>query len=627
MVRGFSITSHTTKALKVLREKVAEKLQPLCVSVLETDQAGREQLEQAVTAIVAALADRDPDRLRADIRSLRVERDQLLVHLRDVERLLLEARRADYLPVSIGGKTCTPGEAAREVASGAHAHGWIPGPVEAGAPLPLSVTAINDLYATNVAVTIDAEQELIESIPASDELLQPDEFMQVVAGLVSDQSAVFDAYWSSPASPDDSIDYETLGEAAIRAMAPLTNDSGWEIAIVAAGRRKEGAAAPWIELIRSIETTTATAAGIQETLIRSDPHLADDISLTDSLRLATEIAAHVRQKGHVGRLQKLWQADWRHFIAKARSRNTEPDTLEDFEALAAYTKLLIQRKSLVDRWDRLMAPLGAPTCAELGPEPEITCEQYVPGIQQALDWTARMWEPACAALEAANFDWEQFIGDQSADLRQYGDLLRIRDSVLGPLQQCLAVRQAAVRHEKSMIVLEALENALAGFVGATTTNLKKAVKLRDPDAYAIAFNRFEDLRARDAVLRSRLAWLKAVDTSAPNWAQHIRSRDGKHGAPLPPGDPNRAWRWQQLSQELDRRALIDTVRLTREREELRGRIRHVTVDLIEAQSWLHQIERTASDERRALVGWADTMRRIGRGNAAGHQSCELRLAN
>ncbi|HEY4730773.1 MAG TPA: AAA domain-containing protein, partial [Myxococcales bacterium] len=49
------VTSHTTKALRVLRDHVVEKLRPLSVSVLESDIDSRNQLEGAVSTIIDRL--------------------------------------------------------------------------------------------------------------------------------------------------------------------------------------------------------------------------------------------------------------------------------------------------------------------------------------------------------------------------------------------------------------------------------------------------------------------------------------------------------------------------------------------------------------------------------------------
>src|SRR3989454_6755982 len=52
LFRSVLVTSHTTKALRVLRDHVVEKLRPLTVSVLESDIESRSQLEGAVSTII-----------------------------------------------------------------------------------------------------------------------------------------------------------------------------------------------------------------------------------------------------------------------------------------------------------------------------------------------------------------------------------------------------------------------------------------------------------------------------------------------------------------------------------------------------------------------------------------------
>ena len=46
------VTSHTSKALRVVREKVAAPLRSLCVSVLESDDDSTQQLEESITGIL-----------------------------------------------------------------------------------------------------------------------------------------------------------------------------------------------------------------------------------------------------------------------------------------------------------------------------------------------------------------------------------------------------------------------------------------------------------------------------------------------------------------------------------------------------------------------------------------------
>jgi very-short-patch-repair endonuclease len=48
-------------------------------------------------------------------------------------------------------------------------------------------------------------------------------------------------------------------------------------------------------------------------------------------------------------------------------------------------------------------------------------------------------------------------------------------------------------------------------------------------------------------------------------------------------------------------------------EKLRQEIRRVTVDLIDRRAWAFQARRTSPHQRQALIGWLDTIRRIGKG--------------
>ena len=58
------VTADTTKALRVVRDQVDEKLRPLCVSVLDNDLEGRKQLEEAVAVIADEISHEDVDDLR-----------------------------------------------------------------------------------------------------------------------------------------------------------------------------------------------------------------------------------------------------------------------------------------------------------------------------------------------------------------------------------------------------------------------------------------------------------------------------------------------------------------------------------------------------------------------------------
>src|SRR5262249_30683141 len=68
------VTSHTTKALRMVRHHIVPELRPLCVSVLESDLDSRKQLENAVGSIAERLSRADASSLEMESRKLESER-------------------------------------------------------------------------------------------------------------------------------------------------------------------------------------------------------------------------------------------------------------------------------------------------------------------------------------------------------------------------------------------------------------------------------------------------------------------------------------------------------------------------------------------------------------------------
>src|SRR5438105_4213423 len=122
------VTSHTTKALRMVRHHIVSELRPLCVSVLESDLDSRRQLESAVAAIAERLGNVEASLLEHEARKLEVERHDLLEKLDAVLQQLARARAGEYREIVVNGKALVPAEAARKVTQEQAVHGWIPGP-------------------------------------------------------------------------------------------------------------------------------------------------------------------------------------------------------------------------------------------------------------------------------------------------------------------------------------------------------------------------------------------------------------------------------------------------------------------------------------------------------------------
>ncbi|MDP9025043.1 MAG: AAA family ATPase, partial [Candidatus Eremiobacteraeota bacterium] len=174
------VVSHSTKALKVLREKVVPRLQPLCVSVLDSsgDDAA---LKGSIEGIVERIGSADIGRLERDAATFAAERMALVSEVRGLSAAIVSARMDEQRAVVVGGEGTAPIDAAKEVAAGAGRHDWLPTPVALGEPLTLTASEVVELYRTNGLVSPDDEKQMAQPLPVLDGFPSTHEFSAVSA--------------------------------------------------------------------------------------------------------------------------------------------------------------------------------------------------------------------------------------------------------------------------------------------------------------------------------------------------------------------------------------------------------------------------------------------------------------
>jgi very-short-patch-repair endonuclease/DNA polymerase III delta prime subunit len=611
------VTSHTAKALQVLREKVVPTLQPLCVSVLADS---RNQLESSVQGISERLTS-DPAQLESDAVLLRNDRSGLLAQLRESRSLIRNARQDEYRPVIYGGESVAPSEAARIVAKCAADSGWIPSPVALGVPLPLTSGELADLYGSNASISVQDEAELERGLPIAQDLMLPSVFAEMIAES-NRLSAVDLAYgldlWSPTTAHQSQGDLDSLQRRMILAVETLDGSEQWRLAAIEAGRDGEPHRKPWDDLLADIEDVYLAASNAHGSLVQHGPRLPDGMLLEVAEEVLDDIIRHLGAGRGLGWLTLTTRRSWRGIIENSAVNNHPPSGQTEFEALRTLARLQRARQSLRRGWDGLMASGGAAPSSDFGDQPELVCRQWSLSIRAALAWQEETWAPLHRELQHHGFQWDAVFQRIAPNVHPSGNLLRIREAVLTLIPgvfeaQANRLRQAEVAETRRRLG-RALDDACAGAGDADVVmKLRDAVATDDAEAYRQAYERLSELNQRRILLDRRRALLAKLDSAAPMWANAIRNRTGVHSTAQPPGECAAAWRWRQLNDELDRRASTSLEYLLRRNSDLKMRLRKVTSDLVDRQSWAAQVRRTTLPQRQALHGFAQVMRKIGKG--------------
>jgi very-short-patch-repair endonuclease len=616
------VTSHTTKALRMVRHHIVPELRPLCVSVLESDLDSRKQLESAVGSIAERLSRADASSLEMEAKGLKAERLDVLKKLGEIRNQLADARADEYREIAIGGKSWTPADGARHVVQAKEAHGWIPGPVAAVAPLPLSPGELADLYRTSVSISREDENELSGHLPELNDLPRADDFEASVSErnrLGKEDLDLRSDLWESRAAQSSPEEIEGLSAALVQAVEPLSGKDKWKLAAVYAGKYGDVYRQPWDQLVSFVRLVHCEAANAQESFVKYGPEVNSPSAVKEQERIAGEVLAHLEAGGKLGSITLFTHKAWSQFLEQTKVNGTRPRLPEHFQALRQFFRLKGLREDLGARWDRQVAALGTPRSAEMGEEIEKTLMQFCDSIEQCLDWQKNTWLALQRQLEDLAFRWDKFLAEQPAIVGPEGELARIHLAVTDALLPILDSRYKKLRLLQLDEDFRDLKGRLklaarVAKASKVINQLLAGVTDENPNRYREAYERLLELKSKQADLDLRRTLLAKLETAAPAWAGAIRIRTGVHGRGEPPRDVASAWTWRQLNDELDRRSSVSLEALQTKSEKLREQLRRTTVELIDKLSWGSQARRTSSRQRQALVGWLDTIRRIGKGH-------------
>ena len=619
--KSILVTSHTSKALRRVREQVAEPLRSLCVSALGADVQSRKELEHAVTQMASRLGEYDVDELQQDASLLASRRADLKEELAKLMARLSKARQSEYEKIVVGDEEFHPTEAAKKVKRERAKHGWIPGPVESLAPPPLSENDFAELYATNRTISAEAEEKLRTPLPPPNALPAParfEEYQHVTRGLNRQDLTTGKHYWgdSCPVSIESlrtlRQDLSEVLSSAFKGAAP------WELAALEAGRSNGVRRETWSKLLEVIQRTVDYADTYVPHRIAHDPQLSDESATFEQLRVLREILRHLDAGRHLSVFTLLWHSEWKKHIKLWRTNGMQPETKVEFVALKKKAVLERLRSHLIDYWERLVADHDGHELEELGTEPEEMLRQYSQLIEAHLNWYDGRFKPLVDRLKEAGLAWDAVYHDTPPVLTKRGALHRLREAGEQTLKfidaQVGRLKKEALKRWKRA-GQQKLQQAVADSDSSIVLELYVSFQNDEVANYRKAYNALEELAALEDVMQQRNSLLKKVGAVAPRWANHIRDRVSPHDRPTPSSDPIKAWHWRQLRDELDRRAAASIDAIQRQIDTLESELLSTTQRLIKKLSWKAQIERIQEDNRRrqALVGWADTQRKIGKG--------------
>ncbi|WP_405887747.1 AAA domain-containing protein [Streptomyces sp. NBC_01136] len=603
------ITSHTARALRVLKDKLPASVRELCVSRTD-DGAAQQELEQSVKAIL----DRQGDFSARAYRRRIQEHEERLRSARSAQALALKALRAlreqetYHHPAEIGDYEGTLARIAQRLADERPRFGWI-GTVPADAPT-LDMDALPRLRRAALAFT-DRHRALAATVgaalPEPGQLPSGPEFTEAIetiraaeadlAALRQDDSVsrLDDAVSSLTAAQQD-----RLAAALDRFMAAgaAATPQGWATEL-----RRDLLAGQDLGARSRHERTTLALTAVENAAAALGATLVSGLESHDvptALGLATALrdglAAGEKLRGPLG--------------LKTRLRKAVGDFPETVRVDGRAVETETAAAALLHR---------------------VTLERHLQDIEQSWGDGAEAWratDPRIARLrqDVATLTTLTTLADLRRDVVQLAavtpGLARVdwgNDDAASTVRSVLRARAARRAADRPRALIDGALGELRAAAhrrgaSAAVDRARAAVEARDTDAYDAAVGEVEDLR-------EALARKKACDDAYRQvLAELPEVADALESTPQDPGWDRRlveveaAWSWSAWHARMkvltDPGAEDTQMRLLAEADtEIRISLERLAAD----KSWFSCLSRLTDDQAVALTSYQQSVRRLGKG--------------
>ncbi|MHC4729350.1 MAG: AAA domain-containing protein, partial [Planctomycetota bacterium] len=550
------VTSHASKALRVVREKVVEPLRALCVSLLDSDDESSKQLEESITGIVNYLSTTSEKKLEKASEKISEKRAALRKEYDGLRQTLLEAIADEYREIGILGDCRSPAEIARTLEEYEGHHDWIPGPIGPATEVPLSVDEVRELYALNETLSREDASILGSPLPDPEQLPHPKEFAALFDEIVKLEATnlkIGSECWVHGNQMPG-----VLGELLVtmqNAARVFEVDEEWVLDCIDAGRKGREDRKAWLGLIELIEKSAETIPAKEELVLKHGPKIKSDRPAGDILRVCGEIIKHLEAGKKLGRTLPVIHPEWHALILSTTVDEGEPHQVAHFKAIRNLLEIKGLRKDLRRRWERQMESLATPPARRLGGKPEKEAKQWVKPMRLALDWYQGTWTEWHKALERLGFHWERLLQDNPAQPGKYGDLLLLKSLLREKLTPVIETR---IRFLQLQGLRKKRDEWLAYLSGLPKKNSSypvtklflHGVKKKNFDSYSHAWKRLHDLIGLIPCYERRWELLKVLENGALEWAHAIHERRPPHDTGEVPGDVVEAWKFRHWEQAL-----------------------------------------------------------------------------
>lgn len=605
------VTSHTEKALMVLKDKVYKKLQSLCISLLSSSSQ-RKEMDISLFEIAEKNTSIDLNNLKKEILKLEQEREDLVNKYKIKNQELIQIRSLEYKDIVFANETIHPIEAAKFIREGKEKYNYIPGKSKDDtASIPLSAEELTRLYNTNDLITLEEEKILSKDLPHFEDIWASDdfniksrtyfEFRDLLKGRTPKLKIKNDI--------DKQLLLELLDEAK-NIKESLDNLEDFQYAIISISIKDQVYTGFWEEVFAEFDELMVEYKDYRRILFENNFYIPEEFVDNETVVILDEII-NSKKETPVSFVSGLLKPKWRKIRDSITNNNKTVEKREDYCNIKTIISYKLKRSSLINKINKLLSKVSEEIDFNTQ-DVEILIENCIKKVQLALNWYESNW-----------IYYKSNIQKHVVDLNTYDQLCELDiekpvesiENLLDVFIEDLDKKHQSILLQEIVREFDFYEEFLIKYqaCGSCFDGLVSSVKKKDIAEYEVYYEKLKDLYSKRKIYLMRVELLEKLGRIAPDWVDAVRKREGIHGKPIVPEDINLAWKWNQLNNQINRINSYDSNSIQKELNKLNEYLMKNARELAYKKAWFYKIRNNTPIQTQAIEGWRQTMKQVGKG--------------
>lgn len=606
------VTSHTEKALSVLKEKVFKdpndpnlNLQNLCISLLSSTSQKKE-MDEAINELATKSSSLDVHSTEEKILRLEKERANLISQSQELTQTLRRVRAQTYQDLVYNHSTISPIDAGKFLYQGVNKYDYITGKSnhdELG--IPLTNEELVYLYASNSYVNLDEESLIRKSYPSMDQFLSSVAYSELVNRKVELEKTITDSFIDEFYCQ---LDQNTKEQIILETQKILSVINGFEMleqAIINKTISDPLYSKLWEEIIDKINNFEPAYESYRKLNLKHDFEIHESLYTVETLRMLEEILKTEKEKP----VSFFSKGDWKKLRDTLKVNGKSLDVRTDYELCREVVAFEVEKRQLINMLSKLLSEIMDVTATTFE-DFEGKLMRYRQRILDALDWYSEVCKPYLLQTE------EKIQMPAGEGLK--------RVATIRTLEDCQVLLNCTVRIlnlDLNKEELSKLERTLADYILLLSTfNTDNSLIQALIDAaqglnnlnYEKALQEIYELIQKNEVVTRRAEYIARIREIAPQLAIDIEERKAPYESTTTPDQFENAWKYFQLKNQMERLDAVNPKTIQDELEQINSLLIKNARVLAYEKAWHQKIINQTAEENQALQGWRSTIKLIGK---------------